>query len=358
MMVATKKSDYIPIDFHCHGVGRFDFTEITELALQDLEESLRKKNIASILTLYLPRSNFDDFIKLLDKYNEGQKQNKYPHIAGFALEGPLLGSFGGTPKKTLWPLTKRQWQKLASYGNKGLKYVIFSPDAELPKSNAPKDDLDVPPDDLIWITDTLLKGGVLPALGHFYKTNPKKSAEATQAILNFIEKSGKGPIVTDHLYNDMPLNFKNAWRTTEQKKHRDEELAAIHLENWSLDTLEENVGIVPATLIRAALKGLVKLCLNFDGEHVDLAIVKKTVELVGAENIMVMTDSIESKVLAGRYLHKHKGTTLLYQEDDIVAAGSQNMAKQIKNMRKIGLTDEQIRKITFEVPADILKIKH
>ena len=112
---------------------------------------------------------------------------------------------------------------------------------------------------------------------------------------------------------------------------------------------------MPATILRHARKGLVKVCQNFDGEHVDLAIVKRTIELVGAENMLMMTDSIESKRLAGRDLRMHEGSTLLYQDEDIVAAGSQDVNKQVNNMIDVGLTLEQISLITRGSPEYLLK---
>ena len=204
----------------------------------------------------------------------------------------------------------------------------------------------------------MLKGGVLPAPGHFTKKNPEASAAALQDVFDAVAEWGHGPTLTDHLYNDMPHNFTHAWRTKEAKERREQELEEMDLGSWSLSNLESKVGIVPATMIRNAHKGIVKLALNFDGEHVDLAVVRRTVELVGAENLMMMTDSIESKRLAGRQLVMRKGSSLLYQEEGVVAAGSQNVSKQISNMLRIGLSTDQIRLITEGVPTQLLKLRH
>ena len=82
--------------------------------------------------------------------------------------------------------------------------------------------------------------------------------------------------------------------------------------------------------------------------------VKKVVELVGPENLLVMTDSIESKRLAGRDLYLKSGSTLLYQDEGVVAAGSQTMLKQIQNMFSIGLDADAINEICHIVPANLL----
>ncbi len=81
------------IDFHCHRVGPFDFTKILKLNLDEIEAILAKRNQKSILTLYLPKPQFNDFVKLMETFHQGRKAGKFKHIVGFSLEGPLLTSF-------------------------------------------------------------------------------------------------------------------------------------------------------------------------------------------------------------------------------------------------------------------------
>lgn len=271
-----------PIDFHCHGVGQFDFTDIPNINLQEIENILARRNQYSILTLYLPKPNFQKFLESMDVFNEGKKAGRFPHIMGFGLEGPLLASRGGTPEKGVWMPEKRHWQALANCGKKGLVYIILSPDAYLPGSSFVKNAM---APSMTWITETLLDGGVLVGPGHFTKNNPVASAKELQSIFDVVAAWGKCPTITDHFYNDMPHNFKHAWRTPEEKVKRDEEIKRLNLEKWSLETIEENLGFVPAVIIKNARKGWVKICQNFDGEHVDLAVVKRTVDLVGAGNM-------------------------------------------------------------------------
>ena len=82
---------------------------------------------------------------------------------------------------------------------------------------------------------------------------------------------------------------------------------------------------------------------------------KKTIELVGAENVLMMTDSVESKKMVGRHLHTRQGSTLLYQDDGIVAAGSQGATRQIANMLAAGIVPKDVQLITGIVPMEILK---
>lgn len=334
------------VDFHCHGVGSFDFTEIHGLDLQEIEKILAQRKQRTILTLYLPKPCFVDFLNLVEIFHKGKIAGEFDHIMGFGLEGPLLASHGGTPEEGVWIPSKEQWKELAACGRKGLIYTILSPDASLANLNLTAS--------VTWIAETLLDCAVLPAPGHFLKYDPISSAKALQSLFDVVASWGQGATITDHLFNDMPRNFKHAWRTGEEKARRDDDIKSLNLESWKLESLEEQLGSVPAIMIKNARKGLVKICQNFDGEHVDLAVVKKSVDIIGADNMIMMTDSIESKRLAGRKLHTKENSTLLYQDEGIVAAGSQNVSHQIKNMIAMGLSLAQIELITNIVPSNIL----
>lgn len=340
------------VDFHCHGIGRFDFTDIGSLNLQEIESILAHRKQRCVLTLYLPQSNFEAFLGFMEKFNAGRKTGQFKHIAGIGLEGPLLASHGGTPESGVWMPSYDHWEALSHCGKKGLIYIILSPDAFLPGSNF-SFTRGFP--DMIWIIETLLTGGVLPAPGHFTKMNPIESATKLQTLFDIVASWYPGAItLTDHLFNDMPHNFPHAWRTPQEKERREEEIRNLGLETWSLSTLEEDLGMIPATMIRNAHKGRVKICQNFDGEHVDLAVVKRAVELIGAENMLMMTDSIESRCLAGRTLYMQSGSTLLYQDNGIVAAGSQDIYHQVNNMISMGLSKNQITLLTRKVPQALL----
>ncbi|TNF66750.1 MAG: hypothetical protein EP298_08620 [Gammaproteobacteria bacterium] len=342
-----------PIDVHCHGIGQYDFTELDQLNLTDIEALLSERKQQAILTLYLLPEQYENFFDVLKTFTEGKEKGYFKQIKGFALEGPLLASHGGTPHKGVWNPTKKQWQALAECGKDGLIYVIFSPDAELnPHENS---NVNFPAKDTTWIAETLLSGGVLPAAGHFVKHNPYQSAQALQKIYDAVAAWGQGPTVTDHLYNDMPRNFKHAWRTTAEREQRQKDIENLNLASWNINNIEEKLGIIPATMIKNAQKGLVKIAQNFDGEHVDLAIVRKTVEITGAENMLLMTDSIESHRLAGRHLKQFQPSTLLYQNENLVAAGTQPIEQQIHNMRSIGLSDIEINQIACQSMSYVLK---
>jgi N-acetylglucosamine-6-phosphate deacetylase len=329
-----------PTEIHCHGIGRFDFTDIPNLDLDEIESNLRAEGVNCVLTLYLLKSSFDALIRLLEDYEFGRRRGTYTHIAGVAIEGPVLASHGGTPSETVWMPSARQWLRLAGAGALGLRYMVVSPDA-LWSQSEPQSSLDRAPPDIQWICDALLDGGVLPAPGHFTKQDPQRSAIALRSMLERVAARGLTNL-SDHLFNDMPRLFKHAWRTPEERIHRLSDLHEMKLDEWSIEELARQVGPVPATLMQAAAEGIVKPCLNFDGEHVDIAISQRTVDLLGADNLIAMTDRIDSRVLAGRHLSTPEKSTLLYEHHGLVAAGTQPFAVQRARMLSVGIADIDI----------------
>lgn len=341
-----------PIDFHSHGVGRVDFMRLANLGLDSVETSLACEGVRAILTLYLPQHEFESFLELMAAFAD-RRTERYRHIVGIGLEGPVLASHGGTPAKGVWKPSKKQWRQIAACGAQGLQYVIVSPDAHFVGSGSDDDE----PESLDWVIHSLLDGGVRPAPGHFSKADPARGAAGLERMLAIVRDHRTRPIVTDHLFNDMPLNFTHAWRTERRRQHRAEELAAIDLPGWDRSNLRSRLGTVPAIMIDAALDGLVKLCMNFDGDHVDLEISKRTVELVGAENFLLMTDRIQGQVLGGQRLTKSNENSLLYQQEGIVAGGSQFVVQQLYNMRQVGIPEHAIQQIGLTNPARVLGVE-
>ena len=345
-----------PIDFHYHGIDGFDLQNEPDMILDGVERMLGEEGARAILTFGIPESMFLHFLKFMKTFNERSLLGKNFNVVGIAIEGPLLASPGGTPKQGVWLPTVEQWEQIADCGILGLKYAVISPDADLAAKHLRSVSYGRYPQSIEWIVNTLLDGNVLPSLGHFGKNDAQGSVQAIELILNLIRSRGCGPTVTDHLFNDMPLHFKHAWRTPDERCNREAELAGLGLSSWNWTNMNEKMGPVPAALLQGAKQGLLKLCLNFDGEHVDLAICKKTVEIVGADNIMMMTDRFPQEIAGGQALMRKDGSTLLYQEQGVVAGGTQGVLQQIDNMRSIGLSDNDIEKMVSIVPSQFLKI--
>ncbi|GCE16708.1 N-acetylglucosamine-6-phosphate deacetylase [Dictyobacter kobayashii] len=347
----------IPIEFHSHGIKKQDFSSFQTLDLETVNKEAEQENIFCILTISLPKDSIDEFIFFMQLYSSLRKAGKLSYIVGISLEGPLLSSVGGTPERGSWVPTKQEWEKIARCGSLGLRYTVLSPDAMLPGSCLSHN---LKPDhpDIAWIIEMLLQHNISPALGHFQKNDPNASVECIQTVLDVAKKLGNKPfsgrILTDHVFNDMPLNFRHAWRTTEDKKARNQQFKTLQIEEWTMENLDERLGNVPAILLQSAHAGLITLCINFDGAHVDLGVCRRVVELVGSQSIIAITDRTDTNSLGGERLWRKEGTNLWYQDDGIVAAGMSSMHLQMQNMLAIGLNEKEIWDMIAFVPERIL----
>jgi hypothetical protein len=247
---------------------------------------------------------------------------------------------------------------LACLGAEGLRYVVLSPDAFLPGSAmseaAPQFDGDIGQ-----IVGMLVEHGVRPALGHFQKSSPSESARCIRRAVTAVKSlpgSRVSQLLTDHLFNDMPRRFVHSWRDTASRERRGRELEELHLAEWTLERLPEVVGEVPAALMQAAVAGDVVVCLNFDGEHVDLDICRRVVELLGPQSVIAMTDRLDIDRLAGVPLQRSQENSLWYQPSGIVAAGSSSIDLQMANIRSLGFNEADVWQMTAFQPARVLEL--
>ena len=335
----------LPVEVHCHGFGPVDFSDLSALDLDRLEAACVAEGVCVIPTLYLHHDSLDAFEAMLDSYAARRADGELRRIVGIALEGPLLASHGGTPRATVWLPTWREWERLAACGRKGLVYTVMSPDA-FAKGSGLQGGIDAGSPRFEDFVPLLASSGVRPALGHFARTDPSRSAAFVERIIDLAWQSdwnGPGlPVVTDHLFNDMPLAIRHAFRTSRARADRDETIASYRLREWTLDRADQILGPVPAAIMRNAAAGRIAACINFDGEHVDPDIAKRAIELMGTENTMIMTDRCDSARLGRQQLHHESENTLWYQQDGVVAAGSQPLSRQVNNAREHGFRDDQI----------------
>jgi N-acetylglucosamine-6-phosphate deacetylase len=342
------------VEIHCHGIAHIDFSALEYLDLRAVEAAAAAEAIICVPTIFLTRVQLDRFVEITHEYDALSRAGELPHVAGLALEGPLLASSGGTPAQAAWLPTATEWTRLASCGARGLRYVVVSPDFASRHSSLR------PPSafTLMRAVETLIDHGVAPALGHFSKGDPKMSAEHVEEILSINEGRGRPvTVLTDHLFNDMPLAFRHAWRGARAEREREAAIDEVLRQGWDAANLDSMLGIVPATLIRAAARSELVLCLNFDGEHVDPVYCRRTVELAGAEAIVAMTDRTDVDRLAGEPLHKLEASSLWYQQGDVVAAGSTTVARQAANMRALELDEDVIRQLTVTNPRRVLGLE-
>lgn len=347
----------LPVEIHCHSMGDVDFSNFADLDLVPLDAAAAVEGVACVPTVYLAREMLDQFVAFMCRFAALRRSGRLPYIPSIALEGPLLASHGGTPAATVWPPTKAEWEKLASCGPLGLAYVVISPDG-LTRESGLYDELGPDHPDMTWIVRTLVEHSVRPALGHYTKAEPLRAAELTSEMVDTAWRA-ESPIsgtrvVTDHLFNDMPLTIKHAFRTRRARADRDATIAAYDLPSWNLADLPEQVGPVPATIMRLCHEGKVASCINFDGEHVDVAIAARAVEVIGEGNVILMTDRCDAARLGGQQLHHVGENSLWYQNGGVVAAGSQPLDLQLRNARSAGVDEHRLWDLVSFTPYTAL----
>lgn len=342
-----------PLLFHVHGIGSFDFSSMTPDDLEGVDELARLRDVDLVPTIFLRREYGPTFRDVLAEFTSGKREGRYGRIAGFGVEGPLLGSSGGVPEAGCWRPNAAEWIELADLGRLGLSYIVMAPDAveiteELEPGVVFRD-----------VIDAFYLNGVKLALGHFRHDDPGLSARRTERVIDYIQaRYGPSPLVviTDHLFNDMPRRFTHAWRSAEEKARREAELEPFLAQEWTAASLPELLGPVPATLLLAAAEGRLTPTLNFDGEHVDLEVCRRTVEFLGSERLIAITDDTESTEMAGESLSRRPGSSLLFRDDGRVAAGSSGTLVQDANLRSLGLGDEQRQNLLGGVAQSVLAV--
>lgn len=335
----------LPVEIHCHSMGGVDLSDFRELDLKALDAEAAAEGVACVPTMYLAREKLGDFRSFMERFHAMREQGLLPYVPAVALEGPLLASHGGTPAATVWPPTRAEWDLLAACGPLGLSYIVISPDGLTPESDL-HGELTRHHPDLAWIVRTLVEAGIRPALGHYTRAEPARAAELTDELVEVAWQGGSpirgARVITDHLFNDMPSTIRHAFRTRRARAERDGLIAAYDLPSWNLADLDEQIGPVPAAIIRLCHDGKVSSCINFDGEHVDLAIAARAVDVMGKGHVMLMTDRCDAARLGGQQLHHGVENSLWYQDGGIVAAGSQPLDKQLHNARRAGVPESRL----------------
>lgn len=328
--------------YHFHGLGPYDFSDMAPGALGELNRLAADRDLDLLPTIYLPRDRLRQLEELSAEYRDQAGVGRLDRVAGLAVEGPILGPQGGIPRAGKWYPTAREWSRIAALGASGLRYIVMAPDAM-----ALDDEVD---DGLTFraLMELLYDNDVRVALGHFHRDNPARSAARMRHVLDFLHTayvSSPFLVLTDHLYNDMPRAFTHAYRKPSQAADRDRDLPPLLAAEWRADHLDRLLGPVPAAMLQEALAGRLTPCINFDGQHVDLDIVARTVEFLGSDRLIALTDHTESLVMAGEILTRDDASGLLLRDDGAVAAGSCGPDAQLKNMKRIGLSDEAIGRI-------------
>ncbi|MEQ1864873.1 MAG: hypothetical protein ABL996_09490 [Micropepsaceae bacterium] len=337
--------------FHTHGLGPFDFSSLIGAQLNALDDLAASRSAYLCPTIYLMPEKVAPTRTLLAEFAAVRAAGGLQRTLGFSIEGPVLGARGGIPTGSVWNPTAEKWREIASWFHLGLKYIVVSPDLlgldeELERGFTFSD-----------LLTLIYDAGGRVALGHFAGISPTESAIRVVRLLDYLESRYEPSpylILTDHLFNDMPRNFRHAFRSPAELAARDAELAKVLNRAWVATDLSNLLGPVPSTLLAAAKAGRLTPSLNFDGGHVDLAICKRVIEYLTPSRIIAITDHTEIDVLAGESLTKHADIDLYFRGDGVLAASSANHERQRQNMIRIGLDETAIADMFYRTPLAAL----
>ncbi|MBV9023265.1 MAG: hypothetical protein JO362_05595 [Streptomycetaceae bacterium] len=333
--------------YHFHGIDEFDFSSLAPGDLPLVQKAAASREYGILPTVYLRRENLPRLVAMIREYHALRQADAVPNIAGFAIEGPLLGPQGGIPRAGRWYPSAEEWATLASLGPLGLRYIVMAPDAMALEDRI---------DDGSTFADLLVnfyEQGLRIAVGHFHRDAPQRSADRLRAVLDFLHgRYASSPylVLTDHLYNDTPRNFQHAWRTPTERARRDVELKGVLTPDWHEADLRELLGPVPAAMLDAAQDSLLYPCINFDGYHVDLEICRRTVDYLGTSRVIVLTDHTEVATMAQEQLSCSEHNPLWLRDDGAVAAGSSGYEQQRRNILSLGFDEAAVRRMFVTNP--------
>ena len=244
------------VDLHCHGANGSDFSEGSVEGARSAARYLHSRGTTTLLASLVTAAPAD----LLRNLKALRLVEEEGLIAGSHLEGPFLsaGQCGAhDPALLLEPDTGLMGELFEAAGPSLASMTLA---AELP--GAPR------------LVDLLTAQGALPSLGHTAADHPAAAAFLERAAAGLAKAPsalrGRRPTVT-HLFNAMP---------------------GLH---------HRSPGPVSACL-SAARAGHAVVELIADGVHLAPETVKTVFELVGAENIALVTDSMAATGLRdGQY---------------------------------------------------------
>ncbi|MHA7290768.1 N-acetylglucosamine-6-phosphate deacetylase [Arthrobacter sp. MDT3-24] len=233
------------VDLHCHGAVGGDFPSGDSAAARTAVDFLHRSGTTTLLASTVTASR-DDLLRSLETLRLLADEGL---IAGIHAEGPFLSHArcgAQDPRYLREPDLPLLGELLAAAGGH-LRTMTYAP--ELPGADA--------------VVRMLAEHGVTPSLGHTDADARTTAASLTEAA-ELLAASGLGtvsrPTIT-HLFNGMP---------------------PLH---------HRSPGPVAACL-RLAGAGTIAVELIADGAHLDPETVRMVFELVGAENVVLVTDSM------------------------------------------------------------------
>jgi N-acetylglucosamine-6-phosphate deacetylase len=233
------------IDLHCHGAAGGDFPGGSGQAARAAVEFLHRSGTTTLLASLVTASR-DNLLRGMETLRQLADEGL---IAGIHSEGPFLSSArcGAQDPRFLREPDLPLLGELIGAAGGHLRTMTYAP--ELPGADA--------------MVRLLAENGVTPSLGHT-DADARTTAASLTAAAELLQAAGRGPAsrpTVTHLFNGMP---------------------PLH---------HRSPGPVAACL-RLAAAGSVAVELIADGVHLDPETVRMVFDLVGAENVVLVTDSM------------------------------------------------------------------
>lgn len=305
------------VDLHCHGGYGVDFSGAdaadARRGIDALHAAGTTTFLASLVTA-APDTLLEQLGMLADLAEEGL-------IAGIHLEGPFLAEARCGAQDPRWLLDPDpvMAQKFISAARGHLRTMTYAPE----RSGA---------DGLV---ELLGSNGVIPSLGHT-ACSPAQAAQALaqsrQALARFRLVEGPARPTVTHMFNAM-------------------------------DPLHHRAPGALSSCLRAAKAGTAVVELIADNVHLDPALVLTMFELLGAENIALVTDSMAAAGLSdGNYRLGPAAVTVLEGTARVtatgaIAGGTASMLDLVRNSVRAGVSLADAMTSAARVPAQVLGIE-
>ena len=301
------------VDLHCHGAAGGDFPSGDSEAARTAVDFLHRSGTTTLLASLVTASREDllrgmETLRLLA--DEGL-------IAGIHAEGPFLSHArcGAQDPRFLREPDLNLLADLLDAAGGHLRTMTYAP--ELPGADA--------------VVRTLSAHGVTPSLGHT-DADARTTAASLTGAAELLAASGLGtvsrPTVT-HLFNGMP---------------------PLH---------HRSPGPVAACL-RLAGAGTIVVELIADGAHLDPETVRMVFELVGAENVVLVTDSMAATGLPdgdyelGPAAVSVSGAVARLRSNGTLAGGTATLLDVVRRTVDAGVAPATAVQSATAVPAAII----